>query len=207
MEDIFMKLSEKKRLAILNAAEALFYKSGVEHTSMDQIAAQAGASKRTVYNHFATKDELFHAILARMLANINNDEVISFDQNTAIEQQLTAIAEQEVMLLTSANFLRIAKIAFMQMLLQPELAKSLANNSMGCMRYLESFLQDANSAGVLDIDEVDVAAKQFVYQLKSFVFYPLLYGFESVKQQQSELVIKQTVALFLARYKAASLKS
>lgn len=203
MEDIFMKLSEKKRLAILNAAEALFYKSGVEHTSMDQIAAQAGASKRTVYNHFATKDELFHAILARMLANINNDEVISFDQNTAIEQQLTAIAEQEVMLLTSANFLRIAKIAFMQMLLQPELAKSLANNSMGCMRYLESFLQDANSAGVLDIDEVDVAAKQFVYQLKSFVFYPLLYGFESVKQQQSELVIKQTVALFLARYKAA----
>ena len=203
MEDIFMKLSEKKRLAILNAAEVLFYKSGVEHTSMDQIAAQAGASKRTVYNHFATKDELFHAILARMLANINNDEIISFDQNTAIEQQLTAIAEQEVMLLTSANFLRIAKIAFMQMLLQPELAKSLANNSMGCMRYLESFLQDANSAGVLDIDEVDVAAKQFVYQLKSFVFYPLLYGFESVKQQQSELVIKQTVALFLARYKAA----
>ena len=78
-----MKLSEKKRLAILDAAEALFYKSGVEHTSMDQIAAQAGASKRTVYNHFATKDELFHAILARMLANINNDEVISFDQNTA----------------------------------------------------------------------------------------------------------------------------
>lgn len=198
-----MKLSEKKRLAILDAAEALFYKSGVEHTSMDQIAAQAGASKRTVYNHFATKDELFHAILARMLANINNDEVISFDQNTAIEHQLTAIAQQEVRLLTSANFLRIAKIAFMQMLLQPELAQSLANNSMGCMRYLEPFLQDANSAGVLDIDEVDVAAKQFVYQLKSFVFYPLLYGFESAKQQQPELVIKQTVALFLARYKAA----
>jgi len=43
-----MKLSQRKRLDILNAAETLFFQQGVEHTSMDQVASLAGASKRTV---------------------------------------------------------------------------------------------------------------------------------------------------------------
>ena len=61
-----MKLSDKKRLNILDAAEQLFFECGVEHATMDQIAKAAQASKRTVYNHFSTKEELFQAILTRM---------------------------------------------------------------------------------------------------------------------------------------------
>lgn len=197
-----MKLSEKKRINILQAAEQLFFEKGVEHTSMDQVAAKAGASKRTVYNHFATKEELFQAILTTMLAKINHGDVIHFNKNQPIDLQLTAIAEQEVAMLTSPDFLRLAKIAFMQMLQEPQLAKSLSNNTMGCMTYLEGFLEQAKTAGVLKGDELNVAAKQFVYQLKSFVFYPLLYGFETVTEQQNNKVIEQTVSLFLAKYKA-----
>ncbi|XQF89846.1 TetR/AcrR family transcriptional regulator [Pseudoalteromonas espejiana] len=106
---------------------------------MDQVAAKAGASKRTVYNHFATKEELFQAILTTMLAKINHGDVIHFNKNQPIDLQLTAIAEQEVAMLTSPDFLRLAKIAFMQMLQEPQLAKSLSNNTMGCMTYLEGF--------------------------------------------------------------------
>ena len=197
-----MKLSEKKRIDILQAAEQLFFESGVEHTSMDQIAAKAGASKRTVYNHFTTKDELFKAILNDMLAKINHGEVVHFNEGKPIDQQLISIAEQEVAMLTAPDFLRLAKIAFMQMLQEPQLAKSLSNNPMGCMTYLEGFLEQAKKAGVLKGDELNVAAKQFVYQLKSFVFYPLLYGFETAAEQQNNKVIEQTVSLFLAKYKA-----
>lgn len=197
-----MKLSEKKRIDILQAAEQLFFENGVEHTSMDQIAAKAGASKRTVYNHFATKDELFEAILNDMLAKINYGEIIHYNADESIEQQLVTIAEQEVAMLTEPDFLRLAKIAFMQMLQRPELAKSLSNNNIGCMTYLEDFLKQAKTAGALKGGELDTAAKQFVYQLKAFVFYPLLYGFETVTEQQNNKVIEQTVSLFLAKYKA-----
>ena len=105
-------------------------------------------------------------------------------------------------MLTSPDFLRLAKIAFMQMLQEPQLAKFLSNNTMGCMTYLEDFLEQARTAGVLKGDELNIAAKQFVYQLKSFVFYPLLYGFETITEQQNNKVIEQTVSLFLAKYKA-----
>ena len=44
-----------KRAAILDAAKRLFVSQGFERVSMDQIAAEAGVSKLTVYSHFGDK--------------------------------------------------------------------------------------------------------------------------------------------------------
>jgi TetR/AcrR family transcriptional regulator, mexJK operon transcriptional repressor len=47
--------SAGKRLAVLDAARAGFLSGGYLGTSMDEIAARAGVSKATVYNHFEDK--------------------------------------------------------------------------------------------------------------------------------------------------------
>ena len=99
-----MTLSEKKRLQIIASAEALFASSGLESTSMDQIAAHAGVSKRTVYNHFATKTELFAAILEAMFGKVEQGPLIAYDATRPIDQQLAEIAQQEVAMLSSPAF-------------------------------------------------------------------------------------------------------
>lgn len=195
-----MKLSQRKRLDILNAAETLFFQQGFEHTSMDQVASLAGVSKRTVYNHFENKDVLFQAILVFMFEKVRKDNAVLFNSDKPVNEQLTQIAEQEVALLTSKEFLKVAKVAFMQMLQQPDLAKSLANNSMGCMQDLVAFLEQATLAQKLQVEDAEFAAKQFVYQLKSLIFYPLLYGFEQQDSKANTEIIRQTVKMFLARY-------
>ncbi|UJX26722.1 TetR/AcrR family transcriptional regulator [Pseudoalteromonas sp. CF6-2] len=195
-----MKLSQRKRLDILNAAETLFFQQGFEHTSMDQVASVAGVSKRTVYNHFENKDVLFQAILVFMFEKVRKDNAVLFNSDKPVNEQLTQIAEQEVALLTSKAFLKVAKVAFMQMLQQPNLAKSLANNSMGCMQDLVTFLEQATLAQKLQVEDAEFAAKQFVYQLKSLIFYPLLYGFEQQDSKANTEIIRQTVKMFLARY-------
>jgi TetR/AcrR family transcriptional repressor of mexJK operon len=48
-----------KGAAILDAAKKLFVEQGFEGVSMDQIAAEAGVSKLTVYSHFGDKETLF----------------------------------------------------------------------------------------------------------------------------------------------------
>ena len=48
-----------KRAAILDAAKRLFLVQGFTGVSMDQIAAEAGVSKLTVYSHFGDKESLF----------------------------------------------------------------------------------------------------------------------------------------------------
>lgn len=199
-----MKLTEKKRLQILDAAEKMFYEVGVEHTTMDQLAAQAGVSKRTVYNHFASKEALFAAIITRMLEGVSSAEAVNYRRDLPLDAQLTQIAEQEVQLLTSVEFLRVAKIGFMQLLKDAELAKHLTQIKLGCLTYLGDFLAEACEDGRLQIADCDFASKQFVYQLKSFVFYPLLYGFETVSEAQQQQVIKETVQMLLARYQTTA---
>ena len=50
---------------ILAAADRLFYGQGIHAVGVDAVAAEAGISKRTLYNHFPSKDELVAAYLAR----------------------------------------------------------------------------------------------------------------------------------------------
>lgn len=63
-----MKESKKEVLAkfhrdnIIRASEKLFLKNGIENTSMDDIAREAGYSKATLYVYFKNKDEIIGAI-------------------------------------------------------------------------------------------------------------------------------------------------
>lgn len=50
---------------ILDTAERLFYGAGIRATGVDTIAAETGISKRTLYNHFPSKDALVAAYLKR----------------------------------------------------------------------------------------------------------------------------------------------
>lgn len=50
---------------ILDTAERLFYSAGIRATGVDTIAAEVGISKRTLYNHFPSKDALVAAYLRR----------------------------------------------------------------------------------------------------------------------------------------------
>ena len=54
---------ETTRLAVEDAAIELFMEQGYHATSMRQIAERAGLALGGIYNHFASKDELFEAII------------------------------------------------------------------------------------------------------------------------------------------------
>ena len=56
-------MKARKNAAIIAAAAQIFLKKGFESASMDEIASVAGVSKRTVYQHFANKEQLFQQIL------------------------------------------------------------------------------------------------------------------------------------------------
>lgn len=58
--------AEAKRLAIVGAARAAFLREGFG-VGMDVIAAEAGVSKVTVYNHFGSKEALFTAVITGAL--------------------------------------------------------------------------------------------------------------------------------------------
>lgn len=53
------------RNRIIDAARRCFYRQGITATGVDMLAEEAGVSKRTLYNHFGSKDGLITAYLQR----------------------------------------------------------------------------------------------------------------------------------------------
>lgn len=53
------------RERVIKAASHLFYMEGIRSVSMDAIAERAGVTKKTLYYHFTSKDELIAAHLAQ----------------------------------------------------------------------------------------------------------------------------------------------
>ena len=60
---VIEKTDMKER--ILQTADRLFYLKGIRAIGVDTIAAEIGISKRTLYNHFPSKDNLIDAYLKR----------------------------------------------------------------------------------------------------------------------------------------------
>jgi TetR/AcrR family transcriptional repressor of mexJK operon len=58
----------RSRAAVVDAARTLFLRHGYAGTTMEQIAAAARLTKRTVYNNYGDKDALFRRIVADVLA-------------------------------------------------------------------------------------------------------------------------------------------
>lgn len=52
----------QKKETFLSAAEKLFIQKGFENTSIDEVAKEAGLTKRTLYQYFVNKEDLFYAV-------------------------------------------------------------------------------------------------------------------------------------------------
>ena len=57
----------RKRAAILEAAQQVFFANGFVGASMDQVAATAAVSKQTVYKHFSDKEALFREVVTNVV--------------------------------------------------------------------------------------------------------------------------------------------
>jgi AcrR family transcriptional regulator len=65
---------------ILAAADKLFYAQGIRAVGVDAVAAEAGVSKRTLYNYYRTKDDLIAAYLTARFRHIEPSDAPAREQ-------------------------------------------------------------------------------------------------------------------------------
>ena len=99
----------KKRTTILNGAIDVFISMGYELASMDKIAETAGVSKKTIYNHFGSKENLFQAIVNDFLAQRQILKTITYNPEKSLVEQLLAFANAEIFLINSPKRLEISR--------------------------------------------------------------------------------------------------
>lgn len=94
-----------KREIIVSTALELFYQHGFHATGIDKIIAQARVSKKTLYNHFTSKDELILATLRLRDELFRNNIIRETEQLTSIPQErLLSIFDAHATWFNSKNF-------------------------------------------------------------------------------------------------------
>src|SRR5258707_9334979 len=106
-----LRLTDRKRAAVIGAAIEEFLAAGFDATSMDRIAARAGVSKRTVYNHFPSKEALFAAILGQLWESSDAGEVTAYSAEHPLRAQLLQLLFKKLALLSNEAFLSLARVA------------------------------------------------------------------------------------------------
>ena len=61
----------RNRTVILRSARELFHKKGFYGTTMEDIAKISGFDRRTIYNHFKNKEDVFAALISGILDDID----------------------------------------------------------------------------------------------------------------------------------------
>jgi TetR/AcrR family transcriptional regulator of autoinduction and epiphytic fitness len=194
-----IRLTEQKREAILAAALAEFEARGFRETSMDRIAATARVSKRTVYNHFASKDALFDAISTQLIERVQGVADECYDPAQPIETQLRTIGGQVLDMLAAPSFLALARVTLGELLRSPDLARRtyelFRERQTGLARWLGAAARD----GRLDVDDPVWAADEFFGLINAFALWPQLLGGQPVPDDAARRrILDAALSMFLA---------
>lgn len=195
------RLTDRKRQAIVAAAIAEFRANGFEVTSMDKIAATAGVSKRTVYNHFPSKEELFAEILHQLWANTAAQLDVGYSRERPLREQLHELLEAKMKMMSDANFLDLARVAIAATIHSPERAQDMVNRLSQREEGFTVWVRAAQEDGRLHGSDPAFAAHQIQSLLKAFAFWPqITLGQPPLDAASQAKVIESAIDLFLAGY-------
>lgn len=157
--------SDRKHREILEAAAQAFLSKGYLGTNMDEIAASAGVSKRTIYQHFVDKERLFTEIVLGTpdriedLARIVNDTVTGAGDLT---QELEALGRRFLALLMEPELIRLRRLVIASAGQFPELGRIWYEHGFKTgMDALAGCFERLGAQGLLEIDDPLLAANHF----------------------------------------------
>ena len=195
------RLTDRKREAIIQAAIAEFRAHGFEITSMDKIAATAGVSKRTVYNHFPSKEELFAEILNQLWARIIAEPSVSYNREQPLHEQLRLMLREKVQMMADENFLTLARVAIAATIHSPERAQNMIERMGEREEGLTVWIRAAQADGRLKPVDPEFAAHQVQGLLKAFAFWPQIsLGRAALDPDAQNAVAESALEMFLALY-------
>ncbi|MGA5131795.1 TetR/AcrR family transcriptional regulator [Streptomyces olivoreticuli] len=197
----------EKRQAITRAARAVFARDGFSRASVDAIAAEAGVSKRTIYNHFTDKEELFRSVL------IESADSVTTWHRSVVERHLTKITDLERDLTAFAfdwaspppefadHFALVRQIHAEAGHLQPDVIEAWQDaGPRPSFRQLAHRLGEMTDEGLLDTEDAELAARHFVLLAVSGVSQSSLYGALKVPESEVGAIVHDGVRAFLRLY-------
>ena len=157
----------RSRALIMSAAAQVFLENGYPGTSVDDIAAAAGVSKRTVYNVFVDKEQLFRAIIGEAIATAERfsaELAATTAEATDVAAALTNLARELAASVLGGRVVPLRRLLIGEARRFPEFAVEYYERAPGrVMAAVAAALSAFDERGQLRIDDPEVAAEHFAF--------------------------------------------
>lgn len=192
-----------KRRQILDGALSVFTARGFDAASMSDIAAAANVSKGTLYVYFEDKEHLFVALIEREREAQRRGAFEELDDDPDLSHALARFGEGLVRLLVSDFAVSAHRIVLGVAERMPDLGREFYERGpMQGGQRLAQFLARKAQQGLLDIDDPELAAVQFLDLCQSTLVRPRLFNADRRPPTSARIehVVAAAVEMFLARY-------
>lgn len=147
------------RAALLAAAREVFQVDGFAHASMDAIALRAGATKRTLYAHCGSKEELFAEVIDASCDAIVARLPATADLDPAPAAGLRAYLAAAVEIFESEGCVPLKRLILAEAHSHPQFVRRLADAYNEVEARLTAYLDDGVAAGRLKPHDSRQAAR------------------------------------------------
>jgi TetR/AcrR family transcriptional regulator of autoinduction and epiphytic fitness len=188
------------REAIVEAASRLFLERGFGSVSMDELAAAAGLARRTLYNQFTSKEEIFREMLLRVSGHLEDAFPPGIETQGDVEQVLRLVAHMIMDLHRRPEYLGFLRMVVADSRQFPWIAEEFAAVMDPLTERLARYVGHLTVMGVLECRNSTLAAHQFMGILNEFSLWPWMMGRERLAVPAEE-VVEETVRIFLRHYR------
>jgi AcrR family transcriptional regulator len=195
-----------KRRQIIDGARAVFLARGFDAASMNDIARAASVSKGTLYVYFANKEELFEAIVEEE-CDAQAEGIFTLDPSEHdVAAVLTRLGVGYVKFLCRPEKASAIRTVIAIADRMPEVGRRFYESGPAAgIAQLAAYLAAQVEAGVLAIEDCEIAAAQFMESTHAMLFKPIVFNFAPApSQEQVERSVRIAVSVFLAAYRTST---
>jgi TetR/AcrR family transcriptional regulator, mexJK operon transcriptional repressor len=197
----------RTRAAVVAAARTLFLRQGYAGTTMEEIAALAGLTKRTVYNNYGEKDALFRQIVADVISYANEfvrglqEEFTVGITRANLSARLDELGRRLALGIVRPDVIALRRLLIGEARDFPALAAEYFERAPGqVIDALASGFAHLAQAGLLRVADSRRAAAQFAYLVAGEPLDRAILVGTVPPKQQIIACAREGVQTFLARY-------
>jgi AcrR family transcriptional regulator len=190
-------VDKSKRAAIVEAAARVFLEKGYEGTSMELVARAAKVARRTVYNQYVSKEALFTAVTEHVWSKY--DLARQVRTGGGARESIAALAAAIVKFWMDSDAIAFLRLVVAEGDRFPHLAPTFFDSGkQPVFRALVAEIRRLKKAGLLIVDDIELAAKQLVGLLNEPLMWPRLLQLSGPPAKaRRDAVIESAIEVFL----------
>ncbi|MEL6348348.1 MAG: TetR/AcrR family transcriptional regulator [Myxococcota bacterium] len=190
---------QRRRSEILSAASVLFLEHGYAQTSMDAIQRAVGGSKRTLYSHFSSKEDLLKAIVEDLATRFLEGISAELATDRAPEEALVRLGRTYLQATLAPEAVNLFRLVVSQSHIHPQLLEVFMERGLcRALAIISARLRVWSAEGALEITDPEATAMLLIGMLRGpLVMQALLLNDRDISKDVLEDHIQRAVRVFL----------